>query len=190
METLRKLLDAECSFRMQEETKDRFFALMTEVELKKNEILVPYGDLDNSVYVIKSGLVRVGYFNGFKEMTYGFGGPGTMFTSFYPFYQHDPSFFKFEVCCDSVVMKIPKAKFVELTKESVDFAQWVMWMFAAQLWLDEKKLAIVNGDAKERYEALVKNRPEIIENVSEKHIASYIGITRQHLFRLKKQLSQ
>lgn len=187
METLRKHLDIECTYKMREETMDKFLALMTEVKLKKNEPLISYGDLDNNVYVLKSGLIRVAYFDGFKEMTYSFGAPGTVFISYYSFYRGDPSFFKFEACCNSVVMKVKKASFLELAKQSNDFAMWFIWISSAQLWLYEKKLAIVNGDAKERYEAVVANRPEIIEKVASKHIASYIGITRQHLYRLKRQ---
>lgn len=186
MDTLKKQLNAECSYRMRDETMDMFLGAMSEVELKTGEALIPYGAIDTSIYVLKSGIVRVAYFNGFKELTYAFGTPGTMMGSYYPFCKHEPSFFKFEACCGSVFMKISKPAFVELTRRSHDFAQWVMWMSVEQLWLNEKKLAIVNGDAKERFESLLENRPEIIENVSSKIIASYIGITPQYFSWLKR----
>ena len=186
MEELKKQLNAECSYKMKDETMDMFLGSMTEFELKANEILVPYGGFDSNVYILKSGIIRGAYFNGFKEMTFAFGTAGSMLISYYSFNKHDPSFFKLEACCESVFLKMPKPKFVELSRRSHDFAQWVMWMSIEQLWLNEKRLAIVNGDAKERFEAFVKNRPEIIEKVPMKYIASYIGITPQYLSYLKR----
>lgn len=189
METLRKQLNQECSYRMKEETMDRFIDLMSEqVELKDSEPLISYGRFDDSVYVLKDGIMRTVYFDGLKETTYTFSLPGTVIISFYPFYMREPSFFQMEACCDSVVMKISRRKFVELIEQSSDFARWIAWLSMAQLWIYEKKLAVVNGDAKERFEALIKNRPEILEKVSAKIIASYIGISPEYLSRLKRQL--
>jgi CRP-like cAMP-binding protein len=188
MENLKKLLFAECEYRMKEEAMDMFLDSMTELKLKAYEPLIDYGALDSNIYVVRNGIVRSAYFNGFREMTYAFGMAGTMLSSYFPFYRCEPSFFKYEACCDSAVMKITKTKFLELTRQSHDFAQWVMWMAWGQLWLYEKKLQIVNGDAKERFESLVKNRPEIMENVPMKYIAAYIGVTPQYLSNLKQEI--
>ncbi len=46
------------------------------------------------------------------------------------------------------------------------------------------------GDAKERFLSLVQNRPEIMENVPMKYIASYIGVTPQYLCKMKRQFRQ
>jgi CRP-like cAMP-binding protein len=188
METLKKQLNAECSYRMKDETMDKFIALMTEqIELKENEPLIPYGKFDDNVYILRSGITRSIYFDGTKEITYSFALPGTIMISYYPFYVRESSFFQIEACCDSVVMKITKRRFFELIEQSNDFAQWVIWLSMAQLWIYEKKLLIVNGDAQERFESLIKNRPEIIEKVSAKVIASYIGITPQYFSRMKRR---
>ncbi len=187
METLRKQLNAECSYSMEDETMDRFIALMTEVELKAGEALIPYGKFDDNVYILKDGIMRTIYFDGLKEITYSFALPGTMMISYYSYYMRSPSFFQLEACCDSVMMKVTKREFVELIRQSNDFAQWIIWLSTAQLWIYEKKLSVVNGDAKERFESLLKNRPEIIEKVSAKIIASYIGITPQYFSKLKRQ---
>jgi flagellar biosynthesis chaperone FliJ len=87
-------------------------------------------------------------------------------------------------------MKIPKAKFMGLAHQSHDFAEWMMSMSLEQLLFFEKKRVVMNGNAKERLEALMKNRPEIMENVSSKIIASYIGITQSYLSTLKKEFAR
>ena len=189
MEALKKLLDAECDYKMKDETMDRFLDLMTEMPLKRGEPLIDYGGLDNNVYVIRRGIIRAAYFDGFKEITFAFGLPGSLAISYYPFMKGNPSFSKFEACCDSVVMKIPKVKFFDLIRQSHDFAQWMASMSLEQLLFHERKREVVNGDAKERFESLMNNRPEILENVSSKIIASYIGITPQYLSKLKRLFS-
>lgn len=186
MNSLRELLFTECAYRMKDETMDMFLGAMTELRVKAGESLIDYGALDGNIYVLKSGIIRGAYFNGFKEMTYAFGIPGTMLCSYYTFYKHEPSFFRIEACCDCIIMKVTKNRFLEMIRQSHDFAQWVLWMSVQQVWLYEKKLAVVNGDAKERFEALIKNRPEIIENVPLKYIAAYIGVTPEYLSKVKR----
>lgn len=42
--------------------------------------------------------------------------------------------------------------------------------------------------AEERYHNLLKNNPELLQRISQKHIASYLGITPQSLSRIRKNL--
>jgi CRP-like cAMP-binding protein len=175
---------------MKDETMGRFLGLMTELpELKPGEALIPYGKFDDNIYVVRSGIMRYVYFDGLKETTFGFALPGTVMISYFSYCKREPSFFQVEACCDSVVIKVEKGKFLELVGQSADFAQWVIWMQTKQLLGYEKKLAVVNGDARKRFESLVRNRPEIMEKVPMKVIASYIGITPQYFSNLKKDLT-
>jgi CRP-like cAMP-binding protein len=185
---LKELLNGECTYRMKDETMDRFVELMSGMELKDKEVLVPYGRFDSNIYIVREGIFRYVYFDGTKEVTFGFALPGTLMISYYSFYKHESSFFQIEACCRSSVMKISKADFDELTERSNDFARWMLRLSAAQLWHYEQKLAVVNGGAGERLEALFKKRPEIIENVSSRILATYIGIIPSSLSRLKRQL--
>ena len=187
MENLRKQLNQECDYQMKEETMDRFLELMTEVELDDSQVLIPYGKFDRNIYIVKSGLIRVAYFDGLNEKTYGFGAPGSMLISYHCYYRRQPSFLQFEACGKSVIMKIPKASFDEFIEQSGDFAKWMLKLYTATEFQNELKLSVLNGTAKERFESLAKNRPEIIENVQQKIIASYIGITPSYLCRLTKQ---
>lgn len=187
METLRRLINAESEYRMKDETIDRFIGLMTEVKLKRNQILLPYNTVDDNVYIIKQGIIRTAYFDGFKEVTFAFAPPGSLKISYYSYVKGVPSFNKYVACCDSVVMKISKARFTDLMRESHDFALWVSAVFLVQFFTYEVKREVMNGDAKERFEALIVNRPEIMDNVSDRIIASYIGVSPQYLCRLKKE---
>lgn len=187
METLRKLINTECNYRMADQTLDRFLSLMTEIRLKNKEPLIPYGKFDNNIYIVKEGVIRLAYFNGTKEMTFGFAIPGTLMISYHSFYQGTPTFFQYESCCRSVIMKVSKANFDEFFEESKDFSNWIFQMSIYQLYGWEKKPEVMNGSVKERFDALVKDRPQLLKNVSNRVIASYLGIDEAYLSRLKKR---
>ena len=51
----------------------------------------------------------------------------------------------------------------------------------------QKNPAVQNGSARERYQNMFGDRPEIIEKVPQKIIASYLGVTPEYFSRLKKE---
>jgi CRP-like cAMP-binding protein len=55
--------------------------------------------------------------------------------------------------------------------------------------LKERTLSMINLTAEKRYESLLKSRPEIIQNASVKHIASYLGVTDTSLSRIRKEIA-
>lgn len=185
---LKQLLYDECLYKMPDELYGRFIEAMTDVRLKNREVLIPYGKLDTNVYVLKSGIMRLCYFDGEKEKTYGFAIPGSMMISYHSFYMRQPAHFQLESCGNSLVGKISMVKLYEMIEHSHEFAQWMLSMSIGQLYFNEFKSAVINGPAKERYISLVKNRPEIISRVPLKIIASYLGVTPNYLSRLKKNL--
>ena len=188
MEILKKQLYAECGYRMKEETVERFLGLTTRIKLKNKEPLIPYGKMDDNVYILKEGIVREVYFDGVQERTFAFALPGTVMISYYSFYAHEATFFQLEACCDTVVLKVSKAEFDEMFQQSRDFANWAFKISASQLHSYEMKLALINGTAKERLEGLMKNRPEVAKIVSNKVIAQYIGISQSYLSHLKREI--
>ena len=80
--------------------------------------------------------------------------------------------------------------FDKFVKESHEFAQWALSMAQCQLYYDELKQSLINGNAKERYLSLLNNRPEILQKVSLGIVASYLGVTQQYLSYIRKQLTK
>jgi CRP-like cAMP-binding protein len=185
---LKRLIDEECEYKMPEGLLDEFIGIMTPVHLKKNEVLMPFGKVDDNVYLLKSGFIRFYYFDGEKEKTLWFSSPGTVIISYHPHYKREPSFFQLESCGESVLMKISKRDFDEMVKRSHEFARWVLTIHLRQLYFNEFRYAVINGTAKERLMEFAKNRPEIMAHVPLKIRASYLGITPTYLSNLKKHL--
>ena len=189
MEELKKLLSEECGgrFSMDIPVMTAFLESLEEKSLRKEEVLTDYGQMDSRIYIIKSGIVRLVYFEGLNEKTLAFGTPGSLFTSMHCYYLRQPSFFQCVACTDAVVMYTSKEKFDTLVKQSLEFSNWVLDRAMDQLCGLEVRLERLNGQAYERYEAMVRNCPSVVNNVSDRLIASYLGITPAWLSVIKKK---
>lgn len=190
MEEFKKVLAEEASFKLSDETMNRFCSLMEEVHLKRYDYMIKSGDMDDNIYIVKDGVVRRTHQDGEKIITNSFAIKGSVLMSWHCYYFNQPSYSQFQACCDTIVMRVPRVKFDELIAGSHEFAQWVLSLAHGTLYYQEFKSRIIKGDVKERYISLIKNRPEIIQKVPLGFIASYLGITQSHLSRMRNELAK
>ena len=184
---LKRLLYEESGITMPDELFERFIGATTEVVLKNRDVLISAGKLDTNLYVQKSGLLHAWYFDGEKDKTYGFSGPGSVLMSYHcQYFQQLPSLLQLESCGESVVLKMPKSELDKLLDSSHEFAKLFIVLQTVQLYFNEFRHAAINGSAKDRYLALIEKRPEIIARVPHKIIASYLDIAPTYLSALKK----
>lgn len=54
----------------------------------------------------------------------------------------------------------------------------------------QRTLSLINETAEQRYETLIRERPEIFQKASLKNIASYLGVTDTSLSRIRKELAK
>lgn len=188
MDELKELLRAESNFRPSEELMDYLLSETTPVCVRAKEVIIREGVVNTTIYIVKEGLLRMYYYDGDKEVTFGFVPPGTIILSPWSYYDHKASFICTESCLESVLLAISKERFDALLKGSHEFNQWMFNVSMGQLCAMEMKKALMSGSAKERYIALVKNRPEILRAVSMKILASYLGVTPQYLCNIRKSI--
>ena len=188
-EDLKQLVKEECKFRPSDRIVDGFLDAMEEIEVKPSCRIIDFGKVCTDVFCVKKGIVRLFHVNDAKETTFGFASPGTIFMSPLSFYLDAPAFLMAETCkTPATLLRMDRATFYSFIDSSEEFARWMFSLAAAQICICERKLSLINGTAMERYLAVLKNRPEIIESVTSRVLASYLDITPQHLCRLKQQL--
>lgn len=159
------------------------------IRCHKGEVLIECGKLCDSAFIVKSGIMRFVDMNGDRERTFAFALPGTLFFSKHSFVMKQPSYYQVEACCDSELLEISCQDFWNVAELSHDISLWLLKYAHGELFCQEYKNAVVhNGSAAERYRKMLGDRPEIIENVSQKIIASYLGVTPEYLSKLKGQL--
>lgn len=223
MDRLKKLLALEAKQQLREEIFDRLLEAGEEISLSTYEPMIDAGEFNPNVFIVKEGLIRGTYLEKNLEKTAGFALPGTLLISFHCYYGGEPSYYRYEACCPAVVVRIPKASFDNLMRESHEFTLWVMSAHQNQLYYNEFKNQLLSGDAKSRLIQLTRRLSGIIPDpgpdsttpqagsqddshdqkvkqelhvrwkeifplVPSKIIASYLGITEQHLSKIKKEL--
>ncbi len=152
-------------------------------------VVIEMGKTCPDVFIVKDGIIRVWDFDGEKERTFGFGLPGTIFESKHSFVMHGPSYYQVETCCPSTILRIPEKEFWKTVETDHSFAIFMLHNAYGELYSHEfKESTINNGTAKERFEAMLKYRPVILEKVPQKIIASYLGITSEYFSMLKRRL--
>ena len=151
-------------------------------------VVIEMGKTCPDVYIIRDGIIRVWDFDGEKERTFGFGLPGTIFESKHSFVKHGPSYYQVETCCPSVILRIPEREFWNTVESDPTFAVFMLHNAYGELYSHEfKESTVNNGTARQRFEAMLKYRPVILEKVPQKIIASYLGITSEYFSVLKRK---
>lgn len=160
------------------------------VHLGPKEPLIGVGSVDSHIYISRDGIIRIFYVEGDREVTFGFSSPGTFIASPNSIYMGKQAFLSFESCCNSHVLKLGRAEIERLIEKHPVLAKEMFYLCMRQFYFCEMKLSLINGSAREKYRALLKNRPDIIRYVSQKVIASYLGVTPQYLCYLRRQISK
>ena len=189
MEEIKRLLKEEVGFLPAGPGLDRLLRRAEWLHVDDKYVVIEMGKTCPDVYILKEGIIRVWDFDGEKERTFGFGLPGTIFESKHSFVMHGPSYYQVETCCPSTILRVPEKDFWDTVKDDHSFAVFMLHNAYGELYSHEfKESTINNGTAKERFEAMIRYRPVILEKVSQKIIASYLGITSEYFSVLKRRL--
>ncbi len=155
---------------------------------QRRAAIIESGRLEPDVYIVCKGIVRFFDNSGDRERTYGFALPGTIFVSQHSFVMNMPSYFCVEACCTAEILKISKADFWSTVERHYALALFLLHYAHGELFYREHKIAaVLNGSAADRFRSMLGDRPVIIEQVPQKIIASYLGVTPEYLSKLKRQ---
>ena len=92
----KRILKAEGTFCPSDELIDRILDAAEPVNLRPKETLVGYGETNKDIYIVKDGILQLLYFDGEKEVTFGFAFPGTVLLSPHAFYMNEPAVMQIE----------------------------------------------------------------------------------------------
>lgn len=88
----------------------------------------------------------------------------------------------------TTLITLSYAKLNELTKESHNI-EHMLRVFIEQGFITyyHRATSFILQSPKERYEELINSFPQVLKRATQYHVASYLGITPQHLSRLRGQ---
>lgn len=163
----KELMTYKCSL------SDALLKLGTEQTFGAGDAVIRAGAVNDNLYIVKEGIVRIYKRGDDKELTLLMGDDGDIILSAFSFHGGLPAVLTIETCCESVLIRISKDNFTKLLHRSHDIARRACDVLFEQLFMLERKSSVFKGSAYERYKSMVAHRPDIFRRVSLKTIASY-----------------
>jgi len=173
----------------EQEVKDIADNLIVQT-FKKGTILLHEGEIANKCYFILQGCIRQYHLTDGEEKTTAFFTEEQAVASFNSASQQIPATHYWACVEDTVAMvgyldkeqemyqKFPKLALITRELMEQDFGK-----------TQENFAAFIASSPKERYELLLKNRPDLLQRAPQHQIASYLGIKPESLSRIRKRIS-
>ena len=163
----------------------------TSLTKEAGEYLFRQGDHDQSLYIVKSGLLKAYYLSADgKENIKSFILPGNNIGSLMASYAGKPSTFSL-VClkpCELTVLQF--AALYEASRTDAEISAAIVdFLLGFGIKKEVREYELLCLSAEDRYKKLVENTPEILNLVTQNEIARYLGITPVGLSRIKKRLA-
>jgi CRP-like cAMP-binding protein len=158
--------------------------------LKRGELLTRNGEVCKQVSFINRGLLRMFYLVDGKEICTGFGKENDYLAQYDSFLTKQPSLGNIDALEDCELINLSYDNVQALYAEEPIF-QIFGRKIAEILFLmvSSQTNGLLTLTPEERYRNVLQSKPFIIQRVPQYMIASYIGITPEHLSRLRRKMS-
>ncbi len=155
--------------------------------VKKGTLLLEEGQICRKVYFLESGLLRYFVWKDGLAVSKFFTQPPYCFTSQRSFTQQIPARENIETLADSLIWEMEKADSDQLLKLP-GWSNFVRELVQeVQFFTEEILVDLQNETAENRYRMMVEQGDPLLQKVSLKHLASYLGIAPQSLSRIRKK---
>lgn len=163
----------------------------TSLTKESGEHLFRQGDHDQSLYFVRSGLLKAYYLSADgKESIKSFILPGDNIGSLMSGYAGKPSTFSL-VClkpCELTLVEF--ATLYEASRTDIGISTAIVdFLLGFGIKKETREYELLCLAAEDRYKRLLKNAPDILDLVTQNEIARYLGITPVGLSRIKKRMS-
>lgn len=154
--------------------------------LDRETQIVKEGQFADKTYFIARGSARAYYLKDDKDITDWFAFENNFINSINSFFLQIPSPHFIEVLEPSILLEISREHIDLLSDKYREFDRLgKMAVTKTLLQLQQRVVSIQFETAQQKYENILKIRPDITQRVPLTHIASYLGITLETLSRIR-----
>ncbi len=163
--------------------------VLQEKSVEKNDFLLEAGKVERQIYFIKEGVFRIYLELPEKDITIDFGFPNELICSYSSLLTEKPSQVYVQSLSKSEVISITYKDLQEIYK-TTDSGESIGRVFAEEFFLykSAREFSFMKDSPTERYLNLFSEQPHLIQEIPQKYLASYIGITPQALSRIRAKL--
>ena len=157
-----------------------------EITIDRNEFLKVKSSIDNNLYYIESGSLRIFVLDDYEEQTIRFGYKENLIVSLDSFLTGKPSDLYIQAIKKTVVKVITKEQIEKFLETENNRNLWTKILENLVLQQMEREIDILTNSPKERYERVLKRSPQLFQEIPNRHIANYLRMSAETLSRLKK----
>ena len=167
--------------------KEFMWYLFKEIRLKRKETILAQGQIAKKIYFVEVGSVRAYNINvDGKESTIMFAVIDWWVTDMDSFMNQSESSLTIVALEDSQLLELPYQSLQELLVQHPKFERFFRILFQ-NAYIREQRRALhnISMSTEERYVQFIKKYTAIVEKITQKQIASYLGVTPEFLSALK-----
>jgi CRP/FNR family transcriptional regulator, anaerobic regulatory protein len=169
--------------------EEAFSEILEIKQFKKKEFLLQQGQICNKISFINSGCMRLFYEIEGVENTVQFFFADKWYTDYESFLTGKPTIENLQALENCEVIQFKKSDLYQLYKTHPVFER-VGRILAENAFLSLSQLnkMLTNEEPQQRYLNLLSQRPEVVKNIPQHYIASYLGIKPESLSRIRKRI--
>ena len=177
---------------LNKEETDYFISLLEFKRLVKKDCLLKEGQNCKTISYVHSGALRAFHQNKEgKESTIMFAAADWWITDMYCFINQKPAMMYIEAIEDSCIFQLTKENFDQLLRSVTKFEKFFrILMQNAYIREQLRVLQNLSLPAEERYNNFLDKYPQLVQQITQKQIASYLGITPEFLSAIRKNKSK
>ena len=162
-----------------------------EVEFSKNEYLIQIEKRANFYYFLESGFLRSYTIDTEgNDITTKFFAPHDIVIDWHAYFLKKPSKESIQALTKGKCWKIHFNDFMKLFHIEAFREVGRTRLVNNYFELKNHSISVIADHAKDRYLNLMKEKPELVQNVPLKHLATYLGITDTSLSRIRKEIAK
>jgi len=169
--------------------KELFTSLLVERDIPKKEIVLKQGSVSKKLYFVEYGSLRAFNINEEgRESTIMFAVEDWWITDMNSFVNQKAALLSIETLEDSRLIEFDLSTLEELYRQIPKFERFFRVIFQnAYIREQVRVLGNISISTEQRYTKFIEKYPQIVQKVSQKQIASYLGVTPEFLSAVKKK---
>lgn len=154
------------------------------------DFLLTSGQTDDYLSFLNSGVIRYFVQTDNKESTFDFVLPNSFYCHYDSFHTRNPTMFSSQAITNCEISRIHTNDLIQLFS-TCKYAK-DLTTSAVEKLLEKKvkrELSLLIDTPEQRYLKLLEKKPELIQLVPQKYLATYLGIVPETLSRIRKRIS-
>ena len=174
---------------LDEKEIDVLISLLSEKKIKKKEFILYSGSVClNNHFVIKGCLKKYYINTEGKERIFEFGIENQWITDHNSFWKQTPSSFSIEAIEDTDIIQLKRSNIEPLLNQIPKFERYFRLVGNNLIFKSERRIKqILSCSANERYIDFLQDYPNIEQRLSQRQIASYLGVSPEFLSSLRNK---